>query len=129
MGKKRRKLLRKKYAHLPWNVYDSAHTKDNSEMIEKVNETKREELFDTIVEEVMEIASMEMLGKVEEKITDLFPEISSDGKKIPHQIVDQIHQLESQFDLAQTDLSEFSEAEISDLLERLTKLQANEIFD
>ena len=64
-----------------------------------------------------------------EKITDLFPEISSDGKKIPHQIVDQIHQLESQFDLAQTDLSEFSEAEISDLLERLMKLQANEIFD
>ena len=44
---------------------------DNSEMIEKVKETKREELFDTIVEEVMGIASMEMLGKVEEKITDL----------------------------------------------------------
>ena len=43
----------------------------NSEMIEKVNETKRKELFDIVVEEVMEIASMEMLGKVEEKITDL----------------------------------------------------------
>ena len=43
----------------------------NSEMIENLKNTKREDLFDTIVEEVMGIASMEMLGKVEEKITDL----------------------------------------------------------
>ena len=71
MGKKRRKLLRKKFAHLPWNVNEKALTKDNSEMIEKVNETKRKELFDIVVEEVMEITSMEMLGKVEEKLTDL----------------------------------------------------------
>ena len=59
----------------------------------------------------------------------MFPKICSDGERIPQKLVDQIHQLESQFDLAQTDLSEFSEAEVSDLLERLTKLQANEIFD
>ena len=64
-----------------------------------------------------------------ENITNLFPKICSDGERIPQKLVDQIHQLESQFDLAQTDLSEFSEAEVSDLLERLTKLQANEIFD
>ena len=43
----------------------------NSEMIENLKNTKREELFDTIVEEVMGIASMEMLGKVEEKLTEL----------------------------------------------------------
>jgi len=45
--------------------------KSNSEMIEKVKGAKREELFDTIVEEVMGIASMEMLGKVEEKLTEM----------------------------------------------------------
>ena len=50
---------------------ERAHTKDNSEMIEKVNETKRKELLDIVVEEVMEITSMEMLGKVEEKLTEL----------------------------------------------------------
>ena len=43
----------------------------NSEMIENLKNTKREDLFDTIVEEVMGIASMEMLGKVEEKLTNL----------------------------------------------------------
>ena len=43
----------------------------NSEMIENLKNTKREDLFDTIVEEVMGIASMEMLGKVEEKLTEL----------------------------------------------------------
>ena len=52
-------------------IYKKELIEDNSEMIERLQETKREELFDTIVEEVMEIASMEMLGKVEEKITDL----------------------------------------------------------
>ena len=44
-------------------------------MDEKVKETKREELFDTIVEEVMGIASMEMLGKVEEKLTELVEDL------------------------------------------------------
>jgi len=43
----------------------------NSEMIENLKNTKREDLFDTIVEEVMGIASMEMLEKVEEKLTEL----------------------------------------------------------
>jgi len=43
----------------------------NSEMIENLKNTKREELFDTIVEEVMGIAPMEMLGKVEEKLTEM----------------------------------------------------------
>ncbi len=49
MGKRRRKLLRRKYAHLPWNIYYKLNPQkeDNSVMIEKVKEATPASILDS----------------------------------------------------------------------------------
>ena len=49
MGKRRRKLLRRKYAHLPWNIYYKLNLQkeDNSVMIEKVKEVAPTNILDS----------------------------------------------------------------------------------
>ena len=105
MGKRRRKLLRRKYASLPWNVYNKLHPKDNSEAIEELKETKEvietpkvsfekkeevfsvpvslneindpESLLNTTIKEVFEIVEEKATAMVENFIEEK-PEIPSD---------------------------------------------------
>jgi hypothetical protein len=93
MGKRRRKLLRRKYASLPWNVYNKLHPKDNSEVIEEMKKEKTETLdasiFSTPLSEISDPgdwlgeATSEVFEIIEEKATELVENFIEEKPKIP----------------------------------------------
>ena len=96
MGKKRRKLLRRKYQALPWNVYEKNTTsttqpeqkivkvmEDNSVMIERMKHISN--TFDELVDALSDVDWNELEEEIEEKpIVEMKAEPSVEMKIQPY---------------------------------------------
>ena len=84
MGKRRRKLLRRKYQALPWNVYNKLHPKtttDNSVMIQKAKEEAEVFLTEEEVDlfaEMLENQFGHLLNKPEPQVVEELVEIEKE---------------------------------------------------
>jgi hypothetical protein len=96
---------------------------ENSIMIEKIEEAKEEgNLFDTVLDSVVEISSMEILQEVEDKLSELVEVLIEEKPEIPSS-----GQLKKMKKVELLSLAE--QLEIEDITSRNTKKQIIEAIE